>query len=158
MPMTMRRRSMRRCYRALRCRDVGPQANEPPASIRYGSGTPAYPADAASPSGGRGYRSSPQGYEPAAGTNPYYGMPSAIPPSPAGSAKQDAIRREAMRSRLPISPGQIGPGTAYPASGAQPTSDSGDGYRSVQSPQGYEPALAGTHLSYRGSWHHPARP
>jgi lipoprotein-anchoring transpeptidase ErfK/SrfK len=76
-------------------------------------------------------------------------MSGAIPPGPAGSAKQDAIRREAMRPRLPISPGQIGPGTAYPAAGAQPTSDSGDGYRSVQSPQGYEPALAGTHLSYR---------
>jgi hypothetical protein len=35
---------------------------------------------------------------------------SSIPPDPAGSAEEDAIRREAMRSRLPISPGQIGPG------------------------------------------------
>jgi lipoprotein-anchoring transpeptidase ErfK/SrfK len=127
--------------------NVGPLANEPPASTRYGPGTPAYPADAAPPSGG--YRSAPQGYEPAIGTNPYYGVPGAIPPGPAGSAKQDAIRQEAMRPPLPISPDQIGPGPAYPAAGTQPPSDSGDGYRSVQSPQGYEPALAGTHPSYR---------
>jgi hypothetical protein len=32
--------------------NVGPLANEPPASTRYGPGTPAYPADAAPPSGG----------------------------------------------------------------------------------------------------------
>jgi lipoprotein-anchoring transpeptidase ErfK/SrfK len=88
--------------------NVGPLANEPPASTRYGPGTPAYPADAAPPSGG--YRSAPQGYEPAIGTNPYYGVPGAIPPGPAGSAKQDAIRQEAMRRPpLPITPGQIGP-------------------------------------------------
>src|SRR5262249_2866847 len=43
------------------------------------------------------------------GTRPYYGVPSATPPDPADSAKQDAIRREAMGSRMPISPGQIGP-------------------------------------------------
>ena len=126
--------------------DVGPQANEPPVSTRYGPG-PAYPADAAPPSGGHGYRSAAQSYEPGAGTNPYYRVPGAIPPGPAGSAKQDAIRQEAMRPPLPITPGQIGPGPAYPAAGAQPPSNSGDGYRSVQSPQGYEPA-AGTNPYY----------
>jgi lipoprotein-anchoring transpeptidase ErfK/SrfK/transposase-like protein len=108
---------------------VGPQANEPPAGTRYGRGTPAYPADAAQPpsDGGHGYRSvqPPQGYEPAAaGTHPYYGVPGAIPPGPAGSAKQDAIRQEAMRSRLPISPGQIGPGPVdSPVTGSTQSGD-----------------------------------
>jgi hypothetical protein len=46
----------------------------------------------------------PQGYEPAAtGTGPYYGVPGTIPPGPAGSAEQDAILQDAMRSRPPIS-------------------------------------------------------
>jgi lipoprotein-anchoring transpeptidase ErfK/SrfK len=45
---------------------------------------------------------------------PYYGMPGGISSGQAGSAKQDAIRREAMRSRMPISPGQIGPGPDDP--------------------------------------------
>jgi lipoprotein-anchoring transpeptidase ErfK/SrfK len=53
----------------------------------------------------------PRAYEPAAsGTRPYYGVPGAIPPGPAGSAEQDAIRQDAMRPPLPISPGQNGPG------------------------------------------------
>jgi lipoprotein-anchoring transpeptidase ErfK/SrfK len=99
---------------------VGPRANEPPAGTRYGRGTPAYPADAAQPPPDgvqEGYRSvqPPQGYEPAAaGTRPYYGVPGAIPPGPAGSAEQDAILQDAMRSRLPISPGHIGPETVDP--------------------------------------------
>jgi lipoprotein-anchoring transpeptidase ErfK/SrfK len=45
---------------------------------------------------------------------PYYGVPGDITPGPADSAEQDAIRREAMRSRMPISPGQIGRGPADP--------------------------------------------
>ena len=65
-----------------------------------------------------GYRRLPpsdEDYEPAIpGTRPYYGVPGAIPPGPADSAKQDAIRREAMRSRMPISPVQIGPGPDDP--------------------------------------------
>jgi len=56
----------------------------------------------------RGYRDLPprddENYEP------YYGVPGGIPPGQAGSAKQDAIRTEAMRRRGPISPGQISPG------------------------------------------------
>jgi lipoprotein-anchoring transpeptidase ErfK/SrfK len=92
---------------------LGPQANEPPAGARYGHGTPAYPA----PSSGQRYQSvqRPQGYEPAvAGTRPYYGVTGSIPPGPAGSVEQDAIRQDAMRPRLPISPGQIGPGPVEP--------------------------------------------
>ena len=81
---------------------AGPQWNGPPAGTRYGRGTPAYPADAAKPPSGV--------HEPAVvGTRPYYGVPGAIPPGPAGSAEQDAIRQEAMRPPLPISPGQVGP-------------------------------------------------
>jgi lipoprotein-anchoring transpeptidase ErfK/SrfK len=58
------------------------------------------------------YRDVPSQAPPAAaGTRPYYGVPSAIPPSPAGS---DAIRQDAMRPPLPISPGQIGPGPSDP--------------------------------------------
>src|SRR5262249_55740375 len=136
--------------------DVGPQPNEPPVSTRYGP-LPAYPADAARPSGGHGYRSAAQRYEPGAGTNPHYGVPGAIPPGPAGSAKQDAIRREAMRSALPISPGQIGPRPNEPAvSGstqgdprnmvAFPADERETG--SVQQPQNYEPASAGLRPYY----------
>jgi lipoprotein-anchoring transpeptidase ErfK/SrfK len=81
---------------------AGPQWNGPPAGTRYGRGTPAYPADAAKPPSGV--------HGPAVvGTRPYYGAPGAIPPGPAGSAEQDAIRQEAMRPPLPLSPGQVGP-------------------------------------------------
>jgi lipoprotein-anchoring transpeptidase ErfK/SrfK len=53
------------------------------------------------------YRDVPSQAPPAAaGTRPYYGVPSAISPGPAGS---DAIRQDAMRPPLPISSGQIGP-------------------------------------------------
>jgi lipoprotein-anchoring transpeptidase ErfK/SrfK len=41
-------------------------------------------------------------------------VPGAIPPGPAGSAEQDAILQDVMRSRLPISPGHIGPETVDP--------------------------------------------
>jgi lipoprotein-anchoring transpeptidase ErfK/SrfK len=88
-----------------------PQANRPPPpGGRYGSsGT--Y-RDRRQP----GYRDLPPpgGEDYDAGTRPYYGVPGGIPPGPAGSAEQDAIRQEAMRSRLPISPGQIGPGPVDP--------------------------------------------
>jgi lipoprotein-anchoring transpeptidase ErfK/SrfK len=65
----------------------------------------------------RAYRDVPRQVEvdePAAiGTRPYYGVPGAIPPGPA--AKQDAILQEAMRSRVPISPGQVDPGPDDPS-------------------------------------------
>jgi lipoprotein-anchoring transpeptidase ErfK/SrfK len=52
----------------------------------------------------------PRAYEPAAaGTRPYYGVPGPIPPGPAGSVEQDAIRQDAMRPPLPVNPGQNGP-------------------------------------------------
>src|SRR5262249_7343869 len=58
---------------------------------------------------------SAEAYEPAIpGPRPYYGVPGAIPAGPADSAKQDAIRGEAMRSRRPISPAQIGRGPDDP--------------------------------------------
>src|SRR5262249_10801895 len=92
---------------------VGPQWNGPPAGTRYGRGTPPYPAGTAPPAAGQPYRSvqPPDGYAPpVGGTRPHYGVPGAIPPGPAGSAKQDAILQETMRSPLSISPGQTGPG------------------------------------------------
>ncbi len=58
------------------------------------------------------YRDVPSQAPPAAaGPRPYYGVPSALPPGPAGS---DAIRQDVMRPPLPISPGQIGPGPSDP--------------------------------------------
>jgi lipoprotein-anchoring transpeptidase ErfK/SrfK len=51
-----------------------------------------------------------------AGAPPYYGTP--------GSARQDAIREEAMRSRLRSSPGQIGAGSVDPRA---PQSSQGGG-------------------------------
>jgi lipoprotein-anchoring transpeptidase ErfK/SrfK len=60
-------------------------------------------------SGGRqrGYRDLPprddEDYEP------YYGVPGGIPPGSAGSAEQDAILQEAMRSRVPSRPDQVDP-------------------------------------------------
>jgi lipoprotein-anchoring transpeptidase ErfK/SrfK len=59
-----------------------------------------------------GERPEPQSVQPP--QRPYYGVPGAIPPGPAGSAEQDAIRQEAMRPPLPISPGQIAPGPDDP--------------------------------------------
>jgi lipoprotein-anchoring transpeptidase ErfK/SrfK len=82
---------------------VGPNA-------QYGQGAGAYPAGTTSApiAGGQGYQSvQPQDYGRAP---PYYGTPGAIP----GSAQQDAIREEAMRSRLRSSPGQIGAGSVDP--------------------------------------------
>jgi lipoprotein-anchoring transpeptidase ErfK/SrfK len=45
---------------------------------------------------------------------PYYGPPGGISPGSAGSAEQDAILQEAMRSRVPIRPGQVDPGPDDP--------------------------------------------
>ena len=92
---------------------LGPQANELAAGIRYGRGTPAYPRDTALPpsSGSQGYH--PMQPPDAAGTPGYHGVPGAIPPGPAGSAEQDAIRQDAMR-RPPPSAVQAGPGLADP--------------------------------------------
>ena len=80
---------------------LGPQANELAAGIRYGRGTPAYPRDTALPpsSGSQGYH--PMQPPDAAGTPGYHGVPGAIPPGPAGSAEQDAIRQDAMRRPPP---------------------------------------------------------
>jgi len=82
-----------------------PQTKKPPGE-RYGS--PGIYPDGRQQS----YRDLPprddEDYEP------YYGVPGGIPPGQAGSAEQDAIRREAMRSRVPISPDQIAPGSDDP--------------------------------------------
>jgi hypothetical protein len=70
-----------------------------------GVGPPYQPAPDAAPlppTGSPGYQQ-PQGGPPVPGA--YDG---AIPPGPPGSFKQDAIREEAMRSRLQNSPGQVG--------------------------------------------------
>jgi lipoprotein-anchoring transpeptidase ErfK/SrfK len=71
-----------------------PQANKAPGG-RYSDGRQ------------RGYRDLPprddEDYEP------YYGVPGGIPPGSAGSAEQDAILQEAMRSRVPSRPGQVDP-------------------------------------------------
>ena len=70
--------------------------------------------------GGQGYQPvQPQDYVNA-GAPPYYGTPGAIP----GSAQQDAIREEGMRSRLRSSPGQIGAGSVDPRA---PESSQGGG-------------------------------
>src|SRR5262245_26175250 len=122
---------------------VEPQWNGPPAGTRYGRGTPAYPADTApTAAGGQPYRSvqPSAGYEPAiGGTSPYYGAPGAIPPGPAGSAKQDAILQEAMRSPQSISPGQAGPG---------PDDSDVGGSRQGDRPQSYVPAVDETRPYY----------
>jgi lipoprotein-anchoring transpeptidase ErfK/SrfK len=85
----------------------------PPVRVESAYQTPApYPADAAQPpsAGNQSYQTvQPQDYGPT-GARPYYGMPGAILPGPPASAKQDAIREEALRSRVRISPGQIGSG------------------------------------------------
>ena len=63
----------------------------------------------------------PQGYEPAAtGTGPYYGAPGTIPPGPAGSAEQDAILQDAMRSRPPISRQTVDPRVTGSTQGVDP--------------------------------------
>jgi lipoprotein-anchoring transpeptidase ErfK/SrfK len=134
---------------------VEPQWNGPPAGTRYGRGTPPYPADTAPTAAGhQPYRSvqPPDRYEPAvSGARPYYDVPGVVPPGPAGSAKQDAILHEAIRSPLSISPGQIGPGPGDPDGGESMQGDPRDmagsppdvrlETRSIQPPQNYEPAV-----------------
>jgi lipoprotein-anchoring transpeptidase ErfK/SrfK len=98
---------------------VGPPY-QPSPGARYEQGTAAQPADPAllPPAGGPGYESvQPQDYGRPAAADPYYGLHGTIPPSLPGSAKQDAIREEAMRSRLRNSPGQIGSGPPGPPAG-----------------------------------------
>jgi lipoprotein-anchoring transpeptidase ErfK/SrfK len=90
---------------------VGP-AYQRPVDARYGQGAGAYPASTMSApiAGSQGHQPvQPQDYGNA-GAPPYYGTAGAIP----GSAQQDAIREEAMRSRLRSSPGQIGAGSVDP--------------------------------------------
>jgi lipoprotein-anchoring transpeptidase ErfK/SrfK len=73
------------------------------------------PAYQPPPAGSQGYQTvQPEDYGPT-GARPYYGVPGAIPPGPPASAKQDAIREEAMRSRARMSPGQIGSAPADPS-------------------------------------------
>jgi lipoprotein-anchoring transpeptidase ErfK/SrfK len=141
---------------------VEPQWNGPPAGTRYGRGAPAAPADTApSAAGHQPYRSvqPPDRYEPAvSGTRPYYSGPGAIPPGPAGSAKQDAILQEAMRSPLSISPSQAGPGPEESDVGGSMQADPRDmagsppdvrpETRSMQPPQSYEPVVSGTRPYY----------
>jgi lipoprotein-anchoring transpeptidase ErfK/SrfK len=88
---------------------------------------------------GRGYRSvqSPEGYA----------VPGSIPPGPAGSAAQDAIRQVAMRSRMPISPGQIGPRPVDPQQQGyrdQPPHISKDYEPYYSVPRGIPPGPAGS--------------
>ena len=73
------------------------------------------------PSGSPGYQQ-PQDSPPVPGA--YDG---AIPPGPPGSFKQDAIREEAMRSRLRNSPGQVGsPSVGADVTGSIPRGDPGN--------------------------------
>jgi lipoprotein-anchoring transpeptidase ErfK/SrfK len=114
----------------------GPQWNEPPSGTRYGRGTRPYPAPVAAPD--------------AAGQ--HY-MTGTVAPGPAGSAKQDAILQDTMRSRLPISHGQTGPGPDDSGVGGstrydRPTTAASSPYlrpdtRSLQPPQSYEPIARG---------------
>jgi lipoprotein-anchoring transpeptidase ErfK/SrfK len=101
---------------------VGP-AYQPTPDGRYQQGAAAYPADAAPlpPAGSPGYQQ-PQDGLPVGGA--YYG---AIPPGPPGSFKQDAIREEAVRSRLRNSPGQVGsPPIGADVTGSIPRGDPGN--------------------------------
>jgi lipoprotein-anchoring transpeptidase ErfK/SrfK len=95
--------------------DLGP-ANQRPADAGYGQGTGAYPANAASApaAAGRGSQPVQPQYYGNAEARPYYNTPGAMAPGPPDSAQQDAIREEAMRSRLRTSPRQIGSGSVDP--------------------------------------------
>jgi hypothetical protein len=84
----------------------------PPVGVGPTYQRPVNPTDAMSAPVARG-----QGYQPVHSQDygnvearPYYATPGAIP----GSAQRDAIREEAMRSRLRSSPGQIGTGSVDP--------------------------------------------
>jgi lipoprotein-anchoring transpeptidase ErfK/SrfK len=72
-----------------------PQANKPPGG-RYGS------SGIYSDGRQRNYHDLPQ--QGGEDYEPYYGVPSGIPPGSAGSAEQDAILQEAMRSRVDPGP------------------------------------------------------
>ena len=96
---------------------VGP-AYQPAPGGRYQQGS----ADAAPlPPTGPGYQQPQDG--PAV-PDAYRG---AVPPGPPGSFKQDAIREEAMRSRLRNSPGQVGsPSVGADVTGSIPRGDPGN--------------------------------
>ena len=106
---------------------VGPAYQAMPGA-RDQSGTGGYPADTGPvpPAGSPGYQSvQPQDYAPATANT--YGLRGVISPGPPGSAKQDAIREEAMRSRLRNGPGQVGSAPAGPAvTGSIPRGDAGN--------------------------------
>jgi lipoprotein-anchoring transpeptidase ErfK/SrfK len=90
---------------------ASPGARDPP-------GISGYPDSAPLPPNG-----SP-GYQGPAATDTYYELRGAIPPGPPGSAKQDAIREEAMRSRLQNSPNQVGSALSDPSvTGSIPRGD-----------------------------------
>jgi lipoprotein-anchoring transpeptidase ErfK/SrfK len=92
------------------------EAPLPPVGVGpAGQGAGAYPAGAMSAPVAGDRPVQPQDYGNA-GAPPYYGTP--------GSARQDAIREEAMRSRLRSSPGQIGAGSVDPRA---PQSSQGGG-------------------------------
>ena len=103
---------------------VGPAYQAMPGA-RDQSGTGGYPADTGPlpPAGSPGYQSvQPQDYAPATANT--YGSRGVISPGPSDSAKQDAIREEAMRSRLRNGPGQVGSAPAGPAvTGSIPRGD-----------------------------------
>jgi hypothetical protein len=107
---------------------VGP-AYQPLSGAPYEQGIAAPPADAVPlpPVGSPGYQ--PQDCGPAA-ANPY-GLRGAIPPGPPGSARQDAIREEAIRSQLRNSPGQVG----SPPTGTGPMQSGDQGNRAALRPE-----------------------
>jgi hypothetical protein len=101
--LTSCRRSTRLRCRTTHCRrsEWDPHISRCPGAP-YEQGIAAPPADALPlpPVGSPGYQ--PRDCGPAA-ANPY-GLRRAIPPGPPGSARQDAIREEAIRSQLRNSP------------------------------------------------------
>ena len=107
---------------------VGP-AYQPLSGAPYEQGIAAPPADAVPlpPVGSPGYQ--PRDCGPAA-ANPY-GLRGAIPPGPPGSARQDAIREEAIRSQLRNSPGQVG----SPPTGTRPMQSGDQGNMAALPPE-----------------------
>jgi len=108
--------------------NVPVQESPPPVNAGYGQGTGAYPANGASApaAGGQGSQPVQPQYYGNAGARPYYSTPGAIAPGPPGSAQQDAIREEAMRSRLRgpaqiVGSGSVDPRVLESSQGAGPS-------------------------------------
>ena len=108
--------------------NVPVQESPPPVNAGYGQGTGSYPANGASTpaAGGRGSQPVQPQYYGNAGARPYYSTPGAIAPGPPGSAQQDAIREEAMRSRLRgpaqiVGSGSVDPRVLESSQGAGPS-------------------------------------